>query len=438
MNKLSTYTRIALLDLIRLWKSTQHHVVIVAGICLPLLLLLGIKSGFIEEMRKELLSSPKGREITFWAMDSTQFIQADSLDQLKSEINEIEVLVPEVNRIVGISNENVANKIDATLSPTVSDDPILTYADINLPKANAKEIVLTKNLAEKLECQVGDSITLHLTRNTDAGRESNSVPDVKVISIFDSGDAAGDVGYCDLSLLNELELYVQGFAAESLDLLAADNKFSPSFSGYLLISKTKLMNDSDLVPLDEFGMRVIDLGKDDASLPNDIPLETIKTYQSAFFTQDKFDELSFYYVDSGNPDAQLNIPPGQISLKTRADDVVVVLIDPVTIRNSEGQLSQLIGMDLPRSTWLRNYTIRKGLPFRFPKEVNQFRQVDNAISESPRFLRLNLGDEYELRLERVSDDKLERFASTESVLANLSLPELESRRVVETERLKKL
>ena len=135
MSKLATYTRISLLDLVRLWKSTQHHVVIVAGICLPLLLLLGIKSGFIEEMRKELLSSPKGREITFWAMDSTQFIQADSLDQLKSEINEIEVLVPEVNRIVGLSSENVANKIDATLSPTVSDDPIFTYADIDLPEA---------------------------------------------------------------------------------------------------------------------------------------------------------------------------------------------------------------------------------------------------------------------------------------------------------------
>ena len=49
------YTSLAIRDLLRMWSSTQHHVVIVAGICLPILLLLGLKRGHVEELRRERL-----------------------------------------------------------------------------------------------------------------------------------------------------------------------------------------------------------------------------------------------------------------------------------------------------------------------------------------------------------------------------------------------
>jgi len=39
------YAKLTALDIFRLWPSVQHHVIIVAGICLPILLLLGLQNG---------------------------------------------------------------------------------------------------------------------------------------------------------------------------------------------------------------------------------------------------------------------------------------------------------------------------------------------------------------------------------------------------------
>ena len=280
MSKLGTYTRISLLDLVRLWRSTQHHVIIVAGICLPLLLLLGIKSGFIDEMREELLASPQGREITFWAMASDQFLRADNLGKLEQDIKDISLLIPEIQRLVRLSNANSEEIFDVTLVPTTPDDPLLTFAGVDLPEPGERQIVLTKTLAEKLNAEVGSYVTIQVARKTDAGRESHAIELVLVTSIYDSGDNAGDIGYCDIGLIDEIELYVQGFAADTLELPAADIQYSPKPSGYLLVARSGLDQDSDLVPLTDFGLRVVKVDENLQGDYPDVPFNSIQLYLS--------------------------------------------------------------------------------------------------------------------------------------------------------------
>lgn len=67
-------------DLIRLWSTTQHHVIIVAGICLPILMLLGLKRGHVETLRKDLITSPTGRQVTFWSARKGELMDAPALN----------------------------------------------------------------------------------------------------------------------------------------------------------------------------------------------------------------------------------------------------------------------------------------------------------------------------------------------------------------------
>ena len=86
-------------DLIRLWSTTQHHVIIVAGICLPILMLLGLKRGHVETLRKDLITSPTGRQITFWSARKGELMDRAGIERLTSELPAVDVIIPETQRI---------------------------------------------------------------------------------------------------------------------------------------------------------------------------------------------------------------------------------------------------------------------------------------------------------------------------------------------------
>ena len=86
MKDLKYYTFLAVTDLFRLWRTTQNHVIIVAGICLPLFLLLGIKAGFIDEMSKELLESPTGRQVTCWSGEEERFLTKKHVERVQGRL----------------------------------------------------------------------------------------------------------------------------------------------------------------------------------------------------------------------------------------------------------------------------------------------------------------------------------------------------------------
>src|SRR5690242_8424174 len=97
------YNRLAVLDFVRLWSSTQQHVIIVAGICLPLLMLLGLKRGHVAELRKDLLTSPSGRQVVFWSARQGALLNASSMEQLRSDIPAVDLIIPETQRLVRLN-----------------------------------------------------------------------------------------------------------------------------------------------------------------------------------------------------------------------------------------------------------------------------------------------------------------------------------------------
>ena len=75
------YTQLAVQDLVRLWGATQHHVIIVAGICLPILLLLGLERGHVADLRRDLLTSPTGRQIVFWSAQQGDLLDREAISR---------------------------------------------------------------------------------------------------------------------------------------------------------------------------------------------------------------------------------------------------------------------------------------------------------------------------------------------------------------------
>ena len=105
MNRLLFYLQLGWLDLIRLWPATRQHILIVTGICLPILLLLGLKRGHVAELQKELLKSPTGRQIIFWSAQRGELLSANSLERLTKELHKIDIAIPDTQRVCNLQGK---------------------------------------------------------------------------------------------------------------------------------------------------------------------------------------------------------------------------------------------------------------------------------------------------------------------------------------------
>ena len=103
MKRWLLYHALTVLDVIRLWSTVQHHVVIVAGICLPILILLGLKNGHVADLREDLLKSPTGRQVVFWSGQQGELMTVDRIHAYEQEIPGVEVVIPEIQKLVAIS-----------------------------------------------------------------------------------------------------------------------------------------------------------------------------------------------------------------------------------------------------------------------------------------------------------------------------------------------
>lgn len=188
------FTQLSFFDITRLWSSTQHQIVIIAGICLPILLLLGLKRGHVTELRRELLTSPTGRQVVFWSAQRGDLLSDGTVEVLRSEISSLDVLVPDTQRLVYLQSDSQVtqsdtgsessagvNRFAVTLYSTVPGDPILSHNNLDVLKLGEQSLVLSEAVLEKIDCSVGDRITLQLRRRL------NNVEELHTIEVLVKG-----------------------------------------------------------------------------------------------------------------------------------------------------------------------------------------------------------------------------------------------------------
>lgn len=364
------YTRLAWRDLVRLWPTTQHHVIIVAGICLPILLLLGLKRGHVADLRRELLTSPSGRQVVFWSAQHGELLDAPAVERLQKELTGVELIIPDQERLVSVSTKDTQDGLALTLYSTVAGDPILKQVEAELDGRDERQIVLAHAVAQRLGASPGDKLTLRVERRQDEVTEYACL-DVGLCAILpDNGDERSAIGYADSKLLDKLEQYVRGYRVEAFQWPAIKASVRDKYSAYLAFCESgNDYRDADLDALKERGLNVVPV--DDADLK--ALYGAIKQKEGA--------TLRVYKIASVSSESdalrRLILAPSDISEMTEADEVILPWNHPQTFE-IEGSLVRLFGLSLPKRCWLREYLSSADLAFVYDAPTYCVRPLDET------------------------------------------------------------
>lgn len=349
MNRISYYATLAIQDFVRLWSTTQHHVIIVAGIVLPILLLLGLKRGHVAELREELLRSPTGRQITFWSAQRGEILKADTLDVVRKELPGVEILIPEVDRVCEIRravpvSDGESTNITATLYATRPGDPVLQQAGCALTEADGFGLVLSKSLAGAIGVVAGEKVVVTISRR---GRNADEDAEVEllVVRLYDQPTEASFIGFAAFELLDRFEQWIRGHRVAEFNWPASGDSVPAKYSEYLLFldGATSLSNE-DRRTLGDYGFTIA---------PASDPIETTL---GDLIAEDKAGSLTAMKLtlgeDDGAPSMQANITAAELESLTEADDAIVPWSKPIQVR---GTATLVVGVSLKKKSWLRNF-----------------------------------------------------------------------------------
>lgn len=178
----------------------------IAAVLAPIMILAGLKFGFIEILRNKFIQDPSFRLIT----PSEAQIRTDAFFTKLRARGDVAFVQPNVNlsgtsvRIAAGSSER-AETFD--LMPTAEGDPLIVENEGQAPLPG--EITMTGPGAEALGVAVGQEVTLLVFRSLGGRRESQRVP-LKVRSILRLGADAERRAYVTLDLVQDIENYRAG------------------------------------------------------------------------------------------------------------------------------------------------------------------------------------------------------------------------------------
>ena len=235
MRYLWIYLQLALRDLLRLRDASRRHVVIVAGISLPVLLLVGLKNGHVASLRDDLLKSPVGRQIILWSAQSGEFLEDTSIATLYEEFPQIELVVPDTQRVAQVKAREESQWIDVTLYPTVPDDPLLQQSGCSIRSNDGLELIVSRSLADLAGISVGEEVEVQFSRRAGSAVESVRIA-LKLTSIIeaDFSDTNDLIGYVPVWLLESVELFVRGYPVPRLDWPGREINVRDTYTAYYL------------------------------------------------------------------------------------------------------------------------------------------------------------------------------------------------------------
>lgn len=341
------YHWLVVLDLWRLRRAFILHVVIVAGICLPILILGALKRGHVAQLREDLLKSVTGRQVLAWAAQNGRMLKSNELAGFGESLSHVEMLVPEAYRPVLIRRPGAADAgKEVTVYATLPGDPMLAELGVASPGDTANNIVLSKTTAEAIGVTIDDAVEVVLRRKNAGKVESRVVPFI-VSGVFAASSAGGSVGYVSLSAIEDIEQFVRGNAVKRWSLPAfAGMSAIDRYAGYLVFCK----KNDDLRPRD---LKTLEDRALDVS-----PASAAENEVLARFLRDGFEErLRIYRVMAGQEDAttprRLAIPPADIAALTVAEDDIALPWNEPLDREISGRMFRLVGLSFPQRRWLR-------------------------------------------------------------------------------------
>ena len=312
------YHWLVVLDLWRLRRSFLLHVVIVAGICLPILILGALKRGHVAQLREDLVKSVTGRQVIAHAAQNGRMLELRDLSDFRRDLPNVETVVPEAFRAVMLSKAGTAEGgHEATMYATLPGDPMLEELGVASPQDQSDTLVLSRMLADNAGLVVGDQVDVVLRRKQ-AGKAESAIVPFAVSGIYDSSSVGGSVGYLHLSAIEDIERYLRGNTVERWKLPAfAGVSAADRYAGYLIFCRNK----DDLRPEDvkTLSGRALDV----------LPATSTDIALLGRLLKDGFtDRLKVYRVmakqTSSDRPRRLALNPSDVSALTLAEDDIAL------------------------------------------------------------------------------------------------------------------
>ena len=393
------YHRLTWIDVRRMWMLFMIHVCIVAGICLPILILAGLKRGHVTKLREALVTSPTGRQVICFSATRGEIMTDAAVERLQRELPGVDLIIPELEIVAQLRrNGDRTAAIDITLRSSRKGDPILAQHRADVVGVDERGLVLSHQAAEQIGVQTGERVTLVLFRK--GGEQADVACRVSVVLAPEATE--GNVGFADVPLLNRCQQYIKGFGVAEWGLPTSPELQAPDkYPGYLIFcKKTDDFRERDREFIREKGYRLEEV--------QDLQRRTMYGLLNA----ERLEQLNVYYLSTAdsatNPRARLSLTPTEIGRwATGVDDVIIPWSEP---REAvlEGKKYRLVGCTFPNPTWLRRYLVDPDLPFDYDAEEFRLRVFPvGANPAAASVVQLPLGgeDHVELIVESSSFEK---------------------------------
>ena len=386
--QLKLFSDFAIKDVFRLWSASQLQVIIIAGICLPILMLLGLKNGHVADLREDLVTSPTGRQVMFWSAKEGDFMTKNVMDSLLKDIPNVDLIIPDVQKLVFVdvdseSAESAKRQASLTLYSTGPGDPILRQfgADIGPPTSGAlRSLILQQPTAEALNLKIGDEVVFLIKRRLGEIEEEHAVRST-LTGIVATGSADdGFVGYASVETMAALEKYSTGVAVEELGIPAMPSlRAVDRYNEMLLICFRGPGSDLTAEDHEFFGER---------------GLEAIETTDPEILTlfgnlkENSSEKLKFYKlrIPQARGGGYIRDNPALLTRNTAArDDLALRWCPPLTVE-VDGTPVRFVGLTLPTKKqnggWLQTFLEENAFWFTYEESVENplvFRGPESSI-----------------------------------------------------------
>ncbi len=228
--------QLALKDLCHDWLISACLIISIAAVAIPLLILLGLKSGTINFLHEQLLQDPVNRELrpARTSAYSEQWFDEFSLNP------EVEFLIPTImngSAVVRVKNNRTGSIIRLDIIPTAAGDPLLLGNSATIPGKNQN--VLTHSAAEKLGVKSGEDITILVSRMRNGKKEIVDEM-IKVVSILDPRADSQDRIYTEAQFVYDVEAFREGQKVEHRKWSGGNVKPVLSYDGLFIITSQEL------------------------------------------------------------------------------------------------------------------------------------------------------------------------------------------------------
>jgi ABC-type lipoprotein release transport system permease subunit len=325
----------------------------VSGICLPILLLLGLKNGNIAQMRRDIETDPSARQILISV--ETDELTFEGINKLLLDINKnkslVEMIIPLIDQSVFFSKADKKTGT-VTLQATEIGDPIAKAHGVSLPEYKEGErprVAVSEKIVKDLDAKIDDEILLHIKRNLEDGSLQTAETKVIIASVTKSDDEKKEANYVPLGFIQKLKQYANGEQVLSFGWVTANLPPRDTYAGYLLFTrKDKPLTERHLKKLTDMNFAVKEV-KD---------IETITL--GGFLTDIAVQELFAYYLfnhggENSEWGSQYESPSVVAEVASDIFPSVIQWNKPLEVKFKGQEIScKMYGISLP-DRWIVNY-----------------------------------------------------------------------------------